>query len=40
MKKTKTSDIDPKSASGKQLVARVQAKLKDFLGKDYSDESL
>ncbi|GAB4816224.1 hypothetical protein N2152v2_003270 [Parachlorella kessleri] len=40
MKKTKNSDIDPKSASGKQLVARVQAKLRDFLGKDYTDESL
>ncbi len=32
--------IDPKSVAGKKLVASVQVKLKEYLGKDYSDESL
>jgi hypothetical protein len=40
MKKNKIPDIDPKSPSGKQLAASVQAKLRDYLGKDYNDESL
>lgn len=33
-------DIDPKSQAGKRLVGSVQDKLKEFLGKDYADESL
>jgi hypothetical protein len=36
----KVFDVDPKSEQGKALTAAVQAKLREFLGADYSDFSL